>query len=149
MAESRRKAIAIDSQLRDTFIKVALTWISFKLVVVEVAEAEGFPGELPISGSSSVAERQLPKLNVAGSIPVSRSKKNDSYMQKRRPRLLPERRSFLAVDKLISELLDCPSGPVGNDLRESEPRAGKSQPWQSADPIGLRPWPLRAGQTAK
>jgi hypothetical protein len=26
------------------------------------------------SGSSSVAERQLPKLNVAGSIPVSRSK---------------------------------------------------------------------------
>jgi hypothetical protein len=25
------------------------------------------------SGSSSVAERQLPKLNVAGSIPVSRS----------------------------------------------------------------------------
>jgi hypothetical protein len=25
-------------------------------------------------GSSSVAERQLPKLNVAGSIPVSRSK---------------------------------------------------------------------------
>jgi hypothetical protein len=26
-------------------------------------------------GSSSVAERQLPKLNVAGSIPVSRSKK--------------------------------------------------------------------------
>ena len=27
------------------------------------------------SGSSSVAERQLPKLNVAGSIPVSRSKK--------------------------------------------------------------------------
>jgi hypothetical protein len=26
------------------------------------------------SGSSSVVERQLPKLNVAGSIPVSRSK---------------------------------------------------------------------------
>ena len=26
-----------------------------------------------MSGSSSVAERQLPKLNVAGSIPVSRS----------------------------------------------------------------------------
>ena len=26
------------------------------------------------SGSSSVAERQLPKLNVAGSIPVSRSR---------------------------------------------------------------------------
>ncbi len=30
------------------------------------------PTDLP-SGSSSVAERQLPKLNVAGSIPVSRS----------------------------------------------------------------------------
>lgn len=27
-----------------------------------------------MSGSSSVVERQLPKLNVAGSIPVSRSK---------------------------------------------------------------------------
>ena len=27
-----------------------------------------------IGGSSSVAERQLPKLNVAGSIPVSRSR---------------------------------------------------------------------------
>ena len=27
-----------------------------------------------LGGSSSVAERQLPKLNVAGSIPVSRSK---------------------------------------------------------------------------
>ena len=27
-------------------------------------------------GSSSVVERQLPKLNVAGSIPVSRSNKN-------------------------------------------------------------------------
>jgi hypothetical protein len=26
-----------------------------------------------MGGSSSVAERQLPKLNVAGSIPVSRS----------------------------------------------------------------------------
>ena len=30
------------------------------------------PGECK-GGSSSVAERQLPKLNVAGSIPVSRS----------------------------------------------------------------------------
>ena len=28
-----------------------------------------------MGGSSSVAERQLPKLNVAGSIPVSRSNK--------------------------------------------------------------------------
>jgi hypothetical protein len=32
-------------------------------------------------GSSSVAERQLPKLNVAGSIPVSRSIKSISYRQ--------------------------------------------------------------------
>jgi uncharacterized membrane protein YjjP (DUF1212 family) len=31
---------------------------------------------LPSGGSSSVAERQLPKLNVAGSIPVSRSIKS-------------------------------------------------------------------------
>jgi hypothetical protein len=30
------------------------------------------------SGSSSVVERQLPKLNVAGSIPVSRSKTSGS-----------------------------------------------------------------------
>ena len=30
--------------------------------------------KIKTSGSSSVAERQLPKLNVAGSIPVSRSK---------------------------------------------------------------------------
>ena len=30
-------------------------------------------------GSSSVVERQLPKLNVAGSIPVSRSNKSTSY----------------------------------------------------------------------
>ena len=30
-------------------------------------------------GSSSVAERQLPKLNVAGSIPVSRSSKNQQF----------------------------------------------------------------------
>ena len=30
-------------------------------------------------GSSSVAERQLPKLNVAGSIPVSRSIKSTTY----------------------------------------------------------------------
>jgi hypothetical protein len=29
---------------------------------------------LSLGGSSSVVERQLPKLNVAGSIPVSRSK---------------------------------------------------------------------------
>jgi hypothetical protein len=29
---------------------------------------------LDMSGSSSVVERQLPKLDVAGSIPVSRSK---------------------------------------------------------------------------
>ncbi len=29
-------------------------------------------------GSSSVVERQLPKLNVAGSIPVSRSKFNET-----------------------------------------------------------------------
>ena len=29
---------------------------------------------LPLGGSSSVVERQLPKLNVAGSIPVSRSR---------------------------------------------------------------------------
>jgi hypothetical protein len=28
---------------------------------------------LPVSGSSSAVERQLPKLDVAGSIPVSRS----------------------------------------------------------------------------
>jgi hypothetical protein len=32
-------------------------------------------GQPHVGGSSSVAERQLPKLNVAGSIPVSRSKK--------------------------------------------------------------------------
>ena len=33
-------------------------------------------------GSSSVAERQLPKLNVAGSIPVSRSNKiNDLQLE--------------------------------------------------------------------
>ena len=31
-------------------------------------------------GSSSVAERQLPKLNVAGSIPVSRSIKSTSEL---------------------------------------------------------------------
>jgi len=30
-------------------------------------------GQPHLGGSSSVAERQLPKLNVAGSIPVSRS----------------------------------------------------------------------------
>ena len=30
-------------------------------------------GQPHVGGSSSVAERQLPKLNVAGSIPVSRS----------------------------------------------------------------------------
>jgi hypothetical protein len=32
-------------------------------------------------GSSSVAERQLPKLNVAGSIPVSRSIKSTVYAE--------------------------------------------------------------------
>jgi hypothetical protein len=32
----------------------------------------------PMGGSSSVAERQLPKLNVAGSIPVSRSRNSSS-----------------------------------------------------------------------
>ena len=32
-------------------------------------------------GSSSVVERQLPKLNVAGSIPVSRSIESTSYRQ--------------------------------------------------------------------
>ena len=31
-------------------------------------------------GSSSVAERQLPKLNVAGSIPVSRSTQADKFL---------------------------------------------------------------------
>ena len=36
------------------------------------------------SGSSSVAERQLPKLNVAGSIPVSRSNKINSIRKQLR-----------------------------------------------------------------
>src|SRR5271157_5150023 len=36
-------------------------------------------------GSSSVAERQLPKLNVAGSIPVSRSIKSQAVARRSRP----------------------------------------------------------------
>ena len=32
-------------------------------------------GNLLVGGRSSVAERQLPKLNVVGSIPIARSKK--------------------------------------------------------------------------
>ena len=36
-------------------------------------------GHPHVGGSSSVAERQLPKLNVAGSIPVSRSIKSMVY----------------------------------------------------------------------
>jgi hypothetical protein len=38
------------------------------------------------SGSSSVAERQLPKLNVAGSIPVSRSIKFNNFANRENPR---------------------------------------------------------------
>jgi hypothetical protein len=42
-------------------------------------------------GSSSVVERQLPKLNVAGSIPVSRSTKllKDLIFRASRPRTIP------------------------------------------------------------
>ena len=39
--------------------------------LADITASSGYNGER--SGSSSVAERQLPKLNVAGSIPVSRS----------------------------------------------------------------------------
>jgi hypothetical protein len=45
---------------------------------------------IPMSGSSSVAERQLPKLNVAGSIPVSRSIKIDPIEDPVRNLLTPD-----------------------------------------------------------
>ena len=38
-------------------------------------------GMIDVGGSSSVAERQLPKLNVAGSIAVSRSNPERSLTQ--------------------------------------------------------------------
>jgi hypothetical protein len=40
-----------------------------------------------MGGSSSVAERQLPKLNVAGSIPVSRSNGFSYYDERRNSRI--------------------------------------------------------------
>jgi hypothetical protein len=49
--------------------------IAIKPPGCQVENLPDYPSEMPVlkSGSSSVAERQLPKLNVAGSIPVSRS----------------------------------------------------------------------------
>lgn len=44
-------------------------WLYWKILFQRVA----LVAFLLTGGSSSVAERQLPKLNVAGSIPVSRS----------------------------------------------------------------------------
>jgi hypothetical protein len=47
--------------------------IEFKESQLKSSIRLGFKLLMIKSGSSSVAERQLPKLNVAGSIPVSRS----------------------------------------------------------------------------
>ena len=43
-------------------------------------------GQPHAGGSSSVAERQLPKLNVAGSIPVSRSNSHRDAPARRAPK---------------------------------------------------------------
>ena len=43
-------------------------------IVIFVPQRDRFGADKKIRGSSSVVERQLPKLNVAGSNPVSRSK---------------------------------------------------------------------------
>ena len=42
-------------------------------IVIFVPQRDRFGADKKIRGSSSVVERQLPKLNVAGSNPVSRS----------------------------------------------------------------------------
>ena len=44
-------------------------------IVIFVPQRDRFGADKKIRGSSSVVERQLPKLNVAGSNPVSRSTK--------------------------------------------------------------------------
>jgi hypothetical protein len=59
-------------------------------------------GEPSHGGSSSVAERQLPKLNVAGSIPVSRSRNSSS-----RTLLIPDNR--LPIRNAGVHV--CPPGP--------------------------------------
>ena len=59
--ERRRNAAGFCSNSRTRIVdSIAEDGLFFKLLIIK-------------SGSSSVVERQLPKLNVAGSIPVSRS----------------------------------------------------------------------------
>ena len=56
------------------------------------ARAVGLPGLiLTVSGSNSVVECQLPKLDVAGSTPVSRSNFSDTY-----GRWAPQKRQLIA-----------------------------------------------------